>query len=489
MNNTATLNQSQTGLLVVHGIGEQRPGETVEKLINGLQKAYKGNLAVERTDQDLPLSITVDGKSVRLYEVYWADILSKERTQNTFQWDTVQALAWFPFYNRHKNLFTDLQYPGWLVYLWTLLLVPATLGLYLIYSGARLLAKVFESIGHQEKRPLPNTGKGLWADFKAASLEAADEAAHGHTFVEELLDAYAGDVSNYMFSACKIPFQSDSAHLQDAARDIQQRFYLAYRKACDDGCRDIHILAHSLGTVVTYHGITGQLLDAHSGGKPDNEYSVAGTLRHIYTIGSPLEKIRFIWPNTISERLLKKFTFSADGRVVKSGDSSDLSGIQWDNFYHRFDRVSGYLKRFNNWLNLKNHPIKSGGGLIRSHIIYEQSPEFIRCITGALFGRPAELKLSRWRNFANRLISVAENIALPLVVLLLSAIGAGLGMLVLLLPGYIFSLPFRIFGAYNTAFLVQNVFGGIMAFILLFGIFDRVLKKTRALHAQINRIE
>ena len=63
-------------LLIVHGIGEQRRGETTEKLIVGLKAAYGGAVKVEHDPDGYPATVTANGHIVRLYEVHWADVLS-----------------------------------------------------------------------------------------------------------------------------------------------------------------------------------------------------------------------------------------------------------------------------------------------------------------------------------------------------------------------------------------------------------------------------
>jgi hypothetical protein len=61
----------------------------------------------------------------------------------------------------------------------------------------------------------------------------------------------------------------------------------------NDGCQSIHIVAHSLGTVVMYHALRGFGVDnAVRADRPTLSEAMA-TIEHLYTIGSPLEKIRF----------------------------------------------------------------------------------------------------------------------------------------------------------------------------------------------------
>lgn len=67
-------------ILVVHGIGAQEPGESVGRLMAGLARVEPG-LASSALDG----AITIGGQPMRLYEVYWADLLKDEIARGAFQ--------------------------------------------------------------------------------------------------------------------------------------------------------------------------------------------------------------------------------------------------------------------------------------------------------------------------------------------------------------------------------------------------------------------
>ena len=139
---------------------------------------------------------------------------------------------------------------------------------------------------------------------------------------------------------------------------------------------DIYILAHSLGTVVSYHALTGI-------GQPAGDPPYAP--RRLFTIGSPLEKIRFFWPWT-----------------VRRTRPSAHPEFRWTNFYHRMDAVSGSLRRFAAWAPLENVRLTGGGGFLRSHVVYERSPEFLGMLTKELFGERAVPRVAWWRRLPGR---------------------------------------------------------------------------------------
>jgi hypothetical protein len=66
------------GVLVVHGIGAQTPGEALGKLWSGLHRAFPD--LPEGPRQAEPFTIrhpdTSSERSVRFYEVHWADLLT-----------------------------------------------------------------------------------------------------------------------------------------------------------------------------------------------------------------------------------------------------------------------------------------------------------------------------------------------------------------------------------------------------------------------------
>src|SRR5262249_10216841 len=96
-----------TALLVVHGIGAQQPGETVGKLLNGFKTL--GPDAIVGSENGRP-TVTVGGRLVHLYEVYWADLLKGDPTHQTFLMDELQSLSWFPWLNLRCGLYRGCRY-------------------------------------------------------------------------------------------------------------------------------------------------------------------------------------------------------------------------------------------------------------------------------------------------------------------------------------------------------------------------------------------
>jgi hypothetical protein len=191
------------------------------------------------------------------------------------------------------------------------------------------------------------------------SIAYANFTSTDATGVDEMLDSVVADVPNYM--------QSIVAG-EGPAFEILKRFHAQVERARHDGCDVVHVLAHSLGTVVAFHALSGL-------GLAEGQQRPAPS--RLFTIGSPLEKIRFFWPWTVH---------------MKAALDPDF---RWVNFHHRADRVSGSLKRFATSFKLQNVRLKGGGGLLRSHVVYERSPEFLSVLTATLFGAPATPHVGR----------------------------------------------------------------------------------------------
>ena len=422
-------------LLIVHGIGEQLRGQTTEKLIHGLSAAFGSQLAVTRDADGHATAVMACGVRVALYEVFWADLLTREKNRGALTWSTLSTLVWHPLLCRRAKLLSATEYPAPLVLAWLAFLLPASLLAYPIAHGARVLVQPFDE---ERQKRMRDRVKDM--PFLQRAQAVANAAAHDETMVEATLEGVVADVPNYMSSA---------ASGEGVAFDVLARFHAAMRDA--RGQHDeIFILAHSLGTVVAYHALTGM------GQTPgDSPYAP----RRLFTIGSPLEKIRFFWPWTILGRR-----------------PSAHPEFQWTNFYHRMDTVSGALRRFTAWAPVENVRLKGGGGLLRSHVVYERSPEFLGTLTKALFGEATVPPIAWWRRLLDRAITTAENLAAPIAVIVAMLLGlAAMAIVVLAFP-YFVSVVLRALGADVWAGRVAD---GLSLFMLL-GMSMVVVRQVRA---------
>jgi hypothetical protein len=437
-----------TGLLIVHGIGEQLPGMTTEKLVLGLTEACGDRLSVQRGEDGQAVALTVGDRRVRVYEVYWADLLSREANRGAMTWATLPTLVWHPLLCRRAGVLPGNEYASLLVNAWLALLLPASLLAYPVTQGARVLAQTLDP-----DRAARVAARAQGLSFWQAALARADATAHDDTLVEETLEGVVADVPNYMGSV---------ARGEGVAFDVLARFHRAMRMAHDDGCEVIHVLAHSLGTVVAYHALTGL-------GQADGEARHAP--RRLFTIGSPLEKIRFFWPWT-----------------VRRESPSAHPEFRWTNFYHSLDFVSGKLRRFGAWAPLDNVRLKGGGGILRSHVVYEQSPEFLGALTMELFGAREAPRLTPFHRLKDRFLTAAENLLGPAAALAALALGLALIVIVLLAGPYLFSLPLRWLGADAWADRVGDGLSLLVISVMSVGLIMRLRSCYLDARAGIERV-
>jgi hypothetical protein len=186
-------------------------------------------------------------------------------------------------------------------------------------------------------------------------------------------------------------------------------------------------VAHSLGTVIMYHALRGLGFDSSGSADAEAVRTASAKVQHLYTIGSPLEKIRFFWPRlTTSEKL------------------AGQRPIEWDNFVSWFDPVAGVLRRFGEWGGVRNHHLL-GGGFVRGHVVYEHSPVFLGVLTEGLCGRILPLRRGWPERLRDASLLLGETLLAPAGLLLILGIGAAVFTLTILLVPFLISLPFRLF--------------------------------------------
>ena len=288
-----SVSEAAIGVLVVHGIGAQKPGEAVGKLIAGLSRVERG-FGANGHDGVL----TLGGQPVRLYEVYWADLLMGAASRDAFRIEEMQSVTWFPLLNLlrrnyPKGTWSFLKLAWCALPLFNFLLLFA-------YFGAGMIAEMIKG----DRKP----SRSIRRTAEDARLKV----------IKEILGEYVGDVFSYVSSA---------GNGEGVYDQIVQRFYAQLVKAQADRCAAIHVVAHSLGSVVTYHALSGLGFHGH-----DAVRAACANVRRVYTIGSPLEKIRVFWP-----------------RLTPDAPLLGGSKIEWDNFQSYFDPVAGRLRQVAEW--------------------------------------------------------------------------------------------------------------------------------------------
>lgn len=134
----------------------------------------------------------------------------------------------------------------------------------------------------------------------------------------KLLNDYLGDVQ------IVTEFGLQRREILKTFNDILDKVHKKYTNA------EIHIIAHSEGTVVSFLG----LLDAIS--KPE-EASWIRNVKSLMTIGSPLDKHLILWPE-LFESKMNPAQFAGDNR------------IEWHNYYDHGDPIGFELDDTRMWI-------------------------------------------------------------------------------------------------------------------------------------------
>jgi hypothetical protein len=295
--------------------------------------------------------ITVGDESLIIYEAYWADLLDGDHVRGTFEVEDLYELAWYPWINYRLREQFQHKYSKRRVQWWTCVLATLVPFVYLGHDwGWRfLLSPVYER----------------W---------------------ERFLDEIPGDVVNFVKSAGGAYTQAEPGNayrggdwvdikvdkLAPKADEIIDRLLeLLDRASQRDKCTEIHILAHSLGTVVVHQALVLHTTDASRSGE------AKARITRLYTIGCPLEKIQFFWPKLFEQRV--NWAIVRKCQIIAQLDPS----LQWDNFWSRSDLVSGELSSFPGLPEPRNHFAQGLGGFFTAHVRYLGNYEFLRTVLEA----------------------------------------------------------------------------------------------------------
>lgn len=452
--------EADVAVLVVHGIGAQKPGETLNKLLYGLRRMHGEAIPANAEDGTV---VALGGKRVRFHEVYWADLLRGDVTHGGFRIMELQSLSWFPWLNLRCGNYPPGRYSILKLAGWCLLLPLVNFLVLLAYYGARLVAGIVSTV--LRTGTPPQGGSSL-----SRALRAARAGTEASAWLDALLDEYAGDVFSYVNSAGRAFHREagEPAVPEPVARchaAIMLRFYDRLLEAADNSA-SIQIVAHSLGTVVSYHALTGLHFDTL--GRTDEALVrlAASKVTQLHTIGSPLEKIRFFWPMLVRAEAL----LGADA-------------LRWDNFVSWFDPVAGRLDSFDDWAEPVNHRLL-GGGFIRGHVVYEHSPVFLREFTRSLCGGAMPFVRPLKERVRDLLILLGETLLAPALLIVVLVLGVMvLAFTASLLP-YLLSLPLRVFMAPEVWAPFVDGFMYVLAGMMVLALFIAPLLRAWRVHAR-----
>src|SRR6185503_1489243 len=144
--------------------------------------------------------------------------------------------------------------------------------------------------------------------------------------LKTILTAYLGDVQIV-------------TEFADYREKILAQFYAVMKKVSND-CDEIHIVAHSEGTVVAFLGLLTAMCKYHDARA---EWSWIEKVRGLLTIGSPIDKHVILWPE-----LWKQFE-----RETCSKPFLPNPPIEWRNFYDFGDPIGFEVESGREWMETK----------------------------------------------------------------------------------------------------------------------------------------
>lgn len=389
----------KTAVVVIHGIGEQKPFETLDAFVRPLAKSFESIAGIKvRLRHDLIwfvnwgescISLLGDEKihpRIDVFEYYWSHLTQRKiSSKEVIDWTITVAQGAKRYYRRRKQCgkgisfeqndrlfsadgeFDHLKYlvmmmslGGRLKYIFSLLLMIGK-----VLPFVRVMDKVIKVIFNLFS---PLIGKGLINYLGDVTLYSTTDAKSEHYAVRK-------EILNGAVEKVRLILENDD-----------------YDK--------ILLCGHSLGSVIVY-----DIIDRLNMLIQDNRElrRKAVKLKGMVTFGSPLDKIAFFFDEYINRHkqpvryaitsYLHGFRRNNIDRSIDSTMQWYLGAIPWLNFWCATDMVSGHLDVYAAVKNIKldfspkmeKSKFLSGTKLfIFSHNLYWQADEMYERIVKEL---------------------------------------------------------------------------------------------------------
>ncbi|MDB4673640.1 hypothetical protein OAF27_02385, partial [Verrucomicrobiales bacterium] len=308
----------------VHGIGKQHRGATVRSVANRLASSttVHGDLGFPyhpqalgyfyKTDDDtgvFPLDTAIieelgDRADVRVAEVFWADlpqrVIDEGRTiEETKEWaDTVVARAYYSYQKLTKDIAagTPVKYPE-----------PD------FSLASEVLGEVIDTVRVLER--LAYVGE-------KAGMPKVDLRA--------VFEEFLGDVQ------IVTEFAGHRDAILDRFSETMRRIHRDHEDA------EIHIIAHSEGTVISFLGLLRAMSRTNADSPSAELPGWVKQMRSYMTIGSPLDKHVLLWPalfEGLNLELAEKYYALPEAKP-----------IHWKNYYDLSDPIGFKLDSTRRWL-------------------------------------------------------------------------------------------------------------------------------------------
>ncbi len=385
--------KENTAILVIHGIGNQLPMETLDQFGRGLiaqyKKAFKDKIYLSHEivskasknevpwfDNAIRVNLKDSDKFIDIYEYYWANYTQDFASYSDIEeWLQGVVRGASDFYEetkkigvtyQDKSVFTDGK-GGFSVWKYKFFLL----------IGAKLLAPIqfFWALGMKLVGLIPGVGE-LAAKWLSKFLE---KSVKGFRNV-------VGDIVVYNATDPKSKFYPIRRQIMDGA--VHALNYLIERETLDTlpYYPKVTLAGHSLGSQVAYDAINKLDLlvnrGAIKGYDPDGlqiktKKHISEQLCGFITFGSPLDKIAFFLREKVKDKMylrqqvldnyhgFKQRNWSLNTKhengftALPQPITRLFEEIQWRNYFDNKDYVSGALDYYRNLENV-NCKFQSG---------------------------------------------------------------------------------------------------------------------------------
>ncbi|OKH13852.1 hypothetical protein NIES592_10935 [Fischerella major NIES-592] len=387
--------QGRTAFIIIHGVGEQIPYETVDYFAQNLIKHYQGQSLPIKLEHLIAKRRLANGNPwiesfvrvssaelqpddfIDIHEYYWAaDTENKISVPEVLQWTEQTLQGTIAFYSREENqdkLDEILKENKWKKFFkYRLRWLTIFLRLFnIVYPWLRLIVCIL----------LLLLNPFLHGQFLQPAWKLSRK------LVTPLLVNFVGDVAIYTTTNVKSPYHKIRGQILAESLALLK----AILKDKEANYDQVIIAGHSLGSCIAYDTLNLLCIEA-SLSKDKGKSLLVDKITGLITFASPLDKIAFFLREMaqqhqyIRQRILehlnsfrvKPLYIQITPYLTKNPVECQLEKVRWVNYYHLQDPISGHLDYYNSLDNVLLEYETSWGE--KAHLGYWTDPNFYKDI-------------------------------------------------------------------------------------------------------------
>ena len=380
--------EQTTALLVIHGIGQQSPFQTMGAFAQGFVHACEKSgrkllLNHGRKYMSLPdgpgwvenfvsCAEREGGPAVDIYEYYWQHLMQRQISfAEIVDWLKRVSDGGSAFYDwmKQQDAFKD-RHAGHLRNRVAVVTAAGVDYLRLLPAGVRLAIELMYWLGNAAKAFVPWLYPVLKFFFRKAKRLVVD---------------YVGDVAVYTTTDVKLKHYEVRDRILRAAVGKTQWLLDRYER--------VVLAGHSLGSVVAYDALNrlNNLMEVDA---PLQKQ--AARLKGLVTFGSPLDKVAFFFYERMGDRefirrqiVNRSHGFRSLAARIPSkefalggGVPKHLDQLAWLNLYDPEDLISGHLDFYDPVANIE---LRQGASTLEAHTAYWTNDAFYDRVADGIF--------------------------------------------------------------------------------------------------------